>query len=247
MDARDLLRRYLEQRRELGESELVLDGMTVEDVMRLLGATSLSAQAGGERRSAPAAAEGRSVRELAGDQSDDWRTALQDAGVTSDAKTSGPSGTSTPPETKAAIRSAPIPRMAFPPEPIGPTTVGESTNEIASRKEIFAPRGIVVPRIEDQLMPDAIEKLDSLDAVSKQVKKCTRCSLYKTATNPVPGEGDPQRGSRLCRRSPRCEGRRNGPAVRRPGWSATHKDSRGDRSDARAGIHLQRAQASAAG
>jgi DNA polymerase len=40
-------------------------------------------------------------------------------------------------------------------------------------------------------MPGSIEKLDSLDAIAKQVKKCTRCSLYKMATNPVPGEGDP--------------------------------------------------------
>jgi uracil-DNA glycosylase len=38
VDAKDLLRRYLEQRRELGESELVLDALKVEDVMRLLGA-----------------------------------------------------------------------------------------------------------------------------------------------------------------------------------------------------------------
>jgi DNA polymerase len=191
MDAKSSLRRYLEQRRELGESELVLDGLKVEDVMRLLGATGTGAQAAGARRSTPTGGEARSVRELAGDQSDDWRTALQDAGVTSEAKTSGPSGTSTPPETKAAIRPAPIPRMAFPPEPVGPTGNGESTNEPVSWKEILAPRGIVVPRIESQLMPGAIEKLDSLDAIAKQVKNCTRCSLYKTATNPVPGEGDP--------------------------------------------------------
>jgi DNA polymerase len=131
------------------------------------------------------------VRELAGDQSDDWRTALQDAGVISDAKTSGPSAASTPPETKAAIRPAPIPRMAFPPEPVDPTGNGESTNETLSTKEFPAPRGIVVPRIEPKLMPGAIDKLDSLDAIATQVRNCTRCSLYKTATNPVPGEGDP--------------------------------------------------------
>jgi uracil-DNA glycosylase family 4 len=34
----DLLRRYLEQRRDAGERELVLDDMTVEDVMRIVGA-----------------------------------------------------------------------------------------------------------------------------------------------------------------------------------------------------------------
>ncbi|HEU4989601.1 MAG TPA: hypothetical protein VFT41_07465, partial [Gemmatimonadaceae bacterium] len=40
MDAREQLRRYLEQRRELGESEFVLDGLSVEDAMRVLGAAS---------------------------------------------------------------------------------------------------------------------------------------------------------------------------------------------------------------
>ena len=38
MDARDRLRQYLEQRREMGEQDLVLDGLSVEEVMKLLGA-----------------------------------------------------------------------------------------------------------------------------------------------------------------------------------------------------------------
>src|ERR1700719_869876 len=79
MDARVLLRRYLEQRRDLGETELVLDALNVEDVMRLLGA------AGATGRSEPLRAPRRSVRELAGEPSDDWRTALQEAGVNVDA------------------------------------------------------------------------------------------------------------------------------------------------------------------
>jgi hypothetical protein len=33
MDARDKLRQYLEQRREMGESELVLDNMTVDEAV----------------------------------------------------------------------------------------------------------------------------------------------------------------------------------------------------------------------
>ncbi|MDQ3949982.1 MAG: hypothetical protein M3282_06525, partial [Gemmatimonadota bacterium] len=37
MDARERLRRYLEQRREMGESELVLDSLTVEEAMRIVG------------------------------------------------------------------------------------------------------------------------------------------------------------------------------------------------------------------
>ena len=37
MDARDRLREYLEQRRELGESEFVLDGLSVEEALDKLG------------------------------------------------------------------------------------------------------------------------------------------------------------------------------------------------------------------
>ncbi|HEX4685013.1 MAG TPA: hypothetical protein VH277_20005, partial [Gemmatimonadaceae bacterium] len=36
MDAKELLRRYLEQRREMGESELVLDRMSVDEAMGLM-------------------------------------------------------------------------------------------------------------------------------------------------------------------------------------------------------------------
>ena len=43
MDARDRLRRYLEQRRELGESEFVLDGLPVEEVLKLVGMKSRGA------------------------------------------------------------------------------------------------------------------------------------------------------------------------------------------------------------
>jgi len=43
MDAKELLRRYIEQRRELGESELVLDRLNVEDVMRVIGAAGAPA------------------------------------------------------------------------------------------------------------------------------------------------------------------------------------------------------------
>ena len=75
MDAKNLLRRYLEQRRELGESELVLDSLNVEDVMRLLGAAGASQ---------PAKQSQRSVRELAGVPSQDWRESLRDAGVNVD-------------------------------------------------------------------------------------------------------------------------------------------------------------------
>jgi len=56
VDAHERLRRYLEQRRDQGESELVLDGMTVEDVLRIVGAKgAASAGAGTDRPPPPAA------------------------------------------------------------------------------------------------------------------------------------------------------------------------------------------------
>jgi uracil-DNA glycosylase len=176
MDARSLLRRYLEQRRELGESELVLDGLNVDDVMRLLGATG---------RSIPVSEGRRSVRELVSDQPDDWRTALQDAGVMLERPVSG--------SKPIAVRgSEDLAESSPTAQSIDQTTTADTANEMATRKKtVIVQKGIVIEPIEAELMPGSIEKLDSLDAIAKQVKKCTRCSLYKTATNPVPGEGDP--------------------------------------------------------
>src|SRR6476661_6789727 len=61
VDAKERLRRYLEQRRDMGETELLLDSMTVDDVMKAVGAIN--------------AGSGRS----AGDSGPtDWREALRE-------------------------------------------------------------------------------------------------------------------------------------------------------------------------
>jgi DNA polymerase len=157
MDAKDLLRRYIEQRRELGESELVLDKLNVEDVMRVIGAAGAS-------RPSPAASH--TVREFDSSDTRDWRTSLRDAGVNVD----------TPPAAAA-------PPVEVPPETeSSPVT---TTDDMAFKK------GIIVAPDERDLIPDAILKLGSLDEIAAKVKKCTRCTLYETATHPVPGEGDP--------------------------------------------------------
>jgi uracil-DNA glycosylase family 4 len=160
MDARALLRRYLEQRRELGESELVLDSLRVDDVMRLLGAAG---------RSVPATTPQRSVRELVGEPARDWRAALRDAGVNVDAPASTASSLSDP-----TIESL-SPKVGIP-------------DDMAFKK------GIVVAPTEAELIPSTIETLDSLGELAKKVKRCTRCPLYETATNGVPGEGNPKAG-----------------------------------------------------
>jgi uracil-DNA glycosylase len=158
VDAKDLLRRYLEQRRELGESELVLDALKVEDVMRLLGAAGQT----------PAASERHpSIRDAAPSTPQDWRASLREAGVNVD-----------PP---------PIARHEFiDPAKEPPQPTAQISDDMAFKK------GLVVGTNESELIPNAIQKLDSLDEIARTVAKCTRCSLYKTAINPVPGEGNPK-------------------------------------------------------
>ena len=157
MDAKELLRRYIEQRRELGESELVLDSLNVEDVMRLIGAA-------GAIRSAPAVS--RTVRELDSSDPRDWRNSLREAGVNVDT----PTATAAPPVEAARETELPI---------------------VTTTQDMAFKKGIVVAPEEADLLPDGILNLRSLDEIAAKVKKCTRCSLYATATKAVPGEGDP--------------------------------------------------------
>ena len=107
----------------MGETELLLDSMTVEDVMRAIGA--IGAGSG-------SAVESKRVMEAAGAA---WREVLTE------------SASVTP----------------------GLAAHADSTG----------------------LFDDDIMRLDSLAAVRTAVARCTRCGLYKTATNPVPGEGSP--------------------------------------------------------
>ncbi|HET7614676.1 MAG TPA: uracil-DNA glycosylase [Gemmatimonadaceae bacterium] len=167
MDARAALRRYLEQRRELGESELVLDSLHIDEVMQLLGAAT---------KSRGSTVKQPSLRQIAsnavGGETKDWRASLRDAGVNVD----------------APVAAAPVaPARATPTEQeVPPSTPAATNTEMAFKK------GIVVGSDEAELIPGAIEKLDTLEEIAKKVQKCTRCPLYETATQGVPGEGDPK-------------------------------------------------------
>jgi uracil-DNA glycosylase len=163
MDAKELLRRYIEQRRELGESELVLDSLDVEDVLRVIGA------AGTSRPSRPAGlpqTASPTGREFDPADTRDWRTSLRDEGVNVDTPTAA---------------AAPSIEVSPKTEPPAITTIDDM---------VFK-KGIVIASNEADLIPDSILKLRSLDEIAEKVKKCTRCSLYETAANAVPGEGDP--------------------------------------------------------
>ncbi|HEV7839604.1 MAG TPA: uracil-DNA glycosylase, partial [Gemmatimonadaceae bacterium] len=125
--------------------------------------------AGTSRPSLPARAQetaAQTVREFDPADTRDWRTSLRDAGVIVDA----PTVAAAPPIEAPAQTESPA---------ITPT------DDMAFKKGI-----VVAPDAADPI-PDAILKLRSLDEIAQKVKKCTRCPLYETATNAVPGEGDP--------------------------------------------------------
>ncbi len=93
MDAERLLRLYLEQRREMGERELVLDDLSVEEVLRIVGA----------RRTARS-----SLTEGA-----DWRAALRASSARAPSPQRDPSPGTTPPEP-AVSRLTPTDDVAIP-------------------------------------------------------------------------------------------------------------------------------------
>jgi len=127
VDARDALRRYLEQRKELGERELMLDDLSVDDALKLVMGAAASR--------APATLSSRGG-----------------------AATEGPAR---PAEISAG--------------PVGPSGAMRPRDDNSSAVADVAP----------------LPPLESLDAIAQYVATCTRCPLYSTATNPVPGEGNP--------------------------------------------------------
>jgi uracil-DNA glycosylase family 4 len=142
MDGREQLRRYLEQRKEAGERELVLDQLTVDDVLKLVGA----------------AAKPAATNPTTG--ATEWRDVLRASG----ASPAVPPGTQDERGSRAAALAAATP-AADPPSGL----------VVAGEREMFG----------------TMSHLDSLDAVARAVASCTRCPLYATATNPVPGQGNP--------------------------------------------------------
>ena len=167
MDARDALRRYLEQRRELGESELVLDSMSVEEAMRLLGAGKAT---GGSR----------------GGSSADWRDEIRSAGgapvqAAVHPRTDAVATAPLPPPPAAAARTEAVSAPSTQPAP--PAAPNSPLSDI--------PTGIVIAGASRALSDDPAFSLDSLGAIAETVAACRRCALYATAKNPVPGAGNP--------------------------------------------------------
>ena len=181
-DPREQLRRYLEQRRELGEREFVLDGLTVEEALRIVA---------GPRRgvasapTTPTAGERVDEGPTEAVAPNDWRAALRAAGAAPNP--SPPSRPSLGSDDTPPLLASPATRESDKPEMT--RGIPASTPEVGGQ---LAPAGIVVGTTSRDLFGAGGPTLNSLDSVVKAIATCTRCPLYSTAKNPVPGEGNPK-------------------------------------------------------
>ena len=210
MDAREQLRRYLEQRRETGERELILDGMSVEDVMRIIGAPVGGGGAASravertdvrsaERREerAPPSANTRDERPADDAPVGDWRDVLRAAGSAPSRQPPAARESTPPPAPAPEVRAAaPAPPPTDDPDVRQPPSAVDSaaasaTSAPATPELGDIPTGIVVGNVSRELFGGSLAHAATLDDLAGIIAKCTRCPLYKTATNPVPGDGSP--------------------------------------------------------
>jgi uracil-DNA glycosylase family 4 len=204
VSAEDLLRRYLEQRREMGESELVLDGLSVEEVMKLVG-IKRGARTAPVERARPLVAESDSRGTVGEPASAGWREALRASGAPEPPRPREPvrADDAPPPDalddddampetmsdappsqpTARPPRSAPFAQQVAA-EPLTPSTAPVATPAA----------GLVVGSAELSAFLGEIGEATDLAQLAELIKRCTRCDLYRTATNAVPGEGNPHAG-----------------------------------------------------
>ncbi len=231
MDAKERLRRYLEQRRELGESELVLDAMPVDDLMAMIGvrSTTPTKTARAESSSAadvPPPAPRPAQRSDGGDidaseltpqpsapvvpppvpevrfdesASTNWRDVLRTAGAAGE----GVRGNSAVPPTAPRV-AEPAPAAAS----ASPASASASESPASSASAASAPIAASVAVLPSWLaaldlpaglsvgaasraMDAKTTSLATLDDVANAARACTACALHASATNVVPGEGNP--------------------------------------------------------
>ena len=213
MDAKDRLRRYLEQRRELGESELVLDSLTVEDVMKMVGVKSASPK--GRSAAVPPAAKprGQVAADRAADApspvepplgpgaplapppdpgvrfdpgaTTDWREALRQAGAArpNDAISPPVAMTSSPAAAVGAGSATPV---------AAPVAVDTPVKDLpAWLSALDLPLGIEAGRMRVIDAAPELATVPTIRELADHVAGCRRCALHKSATHHVPGEGNP--------------------------------------------------------
>ncbi len=224
MDAKERLRLYLEQRRELGEEDLVLDQLPVDDVLSILGVAkgtaklkskpraqtaepspeaptaSASAHDAGATDSTPVAPPPPPAPRFDPNApvSADWRATLRgldaasgEAGVGESAqKSQADVKTNTPTSKEAAdATTGPATPAASSAPDLGLAPVGPMPDWLTA---LALPAGISVGNARDSAGRDATtDAATALQQIERAIATCTACSLHTTATQPVPGEGNP--------------------------------------------------------
>lgn len=212
MDARERLRLYLEQRRELGESELVLDGLAVDDVLAVLGARP-PRTAKRAADSAPTAAPVTTVSSAA--VAPPRRTVAADhpaVPLTGAPPAAVRQATVPPPAVhepdvrfdasiqtnwRDALRQANAqPASDGAAQPAASTRGPElsETSRAAVLPAWLAPLSVAagVAVVHTRAQHGHAHSAQTLDEVSGLIHACTRCALHTSARSAVPGEGDPQ-------------------------------------------------------
>jgi DNA polymerase len=163
LDAKEQLRRYLEQRREMGEKELVLDGMSVEDALALLGANA------GRRQSA---------------------TVVRTHVVRSETVRTEPAPAEPRAGDSAHIDVVEQPRPQLVEREISESQIGDWRAALGGKPGDTS-RASSAPKPEPVVPHASLPELHTLAEIAAHVATCTRCPLYATALHPVPGEGNP--------------------------------------------------------
>jgi uracil-DNA glycosylase len=168
MDAKEQLRKYLQQKLETGETELLLESMPAAEALKGL--------SGRSQRGKVAVEPAKSLRDNPVPDTD-WRTILKPAGSEVDA-----------PQSKEAVPAPPTTSKRYEfPRPVDVEEPSSTTGE-----EMGFKKGLVVGAQRSELFDEVVGRTRTLSGIAEKVAGCTRCPLYATATNPVPGEGNPE-------------------------------------------------------
>lgn len=200
------LRQYLEQRRELGESEFVLDSLSVEDALKALGGSTAqraAASSGGRGADGSPASQGsRDAQRLpprgesamhrtaeAAAASGDWREALRAVNAEEGAAAQPSAAKPTAKPAAKSARSGAVPadaeRVAADAGPVAAGAPGSDEDRSPSATGAALQVGA-------DAAPSGLDQLSTLDAVAGAIAACQLCALSSTALNHVPGEGNPQ-------------------------------------------------------
>jgi uracil-DNA glycosylase len=163
MDGRERLRAYLEQRRELGESEFVLDNMSVDEALSAIDKLRTTAPARPAQPVRPAQAPA--------------------------APRVAPAAAQPAPKPAAPAHVADRVPEVHEKSPNAANERNQPAVEEAAMK--YETQGLVVGNANGTLFEqNPFHSVRSIDALAKLIEDCTRCPLYKTAKHAVPGAGD---------------------------------------------------------